>query len=113
MMPALLIALLQAANPTVGDTIWIERRLPLPGGAEVRAAPWALEGNLGLLGRPVVRRDGGDAIVADPVVAWAAGTHQLTVPGPILIRADGRSDTLPTVTRTIEVASVLPEGAEP
>ncbi|MDX2122230.1 MAG: hypothetical protein SF070_14390 [Gemmatimonadota bacterium] len=113
MMPALLLALLQAASPTVGDTIWIERRLPLPGGAEVRAAPWLLEGTLGLLGRPVVRRQGGDVIVAYPVVAWAAGTHQLAVPGPILIRADGRSDTLPAVARTIEVASVLPAGAEP
>lgn len=113
MMPALLLALLQAAAPTVGDTIWIERRLPLPGGAEVRPAQWPLEGNLGLLGRPVVRRDGGDVIVAYPVVAWSAGTHQLIVPGPILIRADGRSDTLPAEARTIEVASVLPAGAEP
>lgn len=113
MMPALLLALLQAANPTVGDTIWIERRLSLPGGAEVRPAAWPLEGNLALLGRPVLRRDGADVIVAYPLVAWAAGTHRLSVPGPILIRADGRSDTLPAEVRTIVVASVLPEGAEP
>ena len=111
MIPLLLA--LQAPLPTVGDTIWLERRITLPGGAEVRAAPWDLDGALSLLGRPRTRREGGEVVIAYPVVAWTAGTHQLSVPGPILVRADGASDTLPSEPRTIEVASVLPAGAVP
>ncbi len=112
-MITLALLLLQAPAPTVGDTIWIERRVALPGGAELRPAPWDLPPALGLLGRPVVRRDGAEVIVAYPLVAWTAGTHHLLVPGPILIRADGRSDTLAAEPRTLQVASVLPTGTEP
>jgi hypothetical protein len=112
-MIALLLLLQQSPLPTVGDTIWIERRVTLPGGAEVRAANWEPPAALALLGRPLVRREGQDAVVAYPVVAWASGTHLLAVPGPLLIRADGRSDTLPSESRTLQVASVLPPDAEP
>lgn len=111
-MIALLLAL-QAALPTVGDTIWVERRVTLPGGAEVRPGTWELSGPLGLLGRPVVRREGGEAIVAYPLTAWAPGIHRFDVPGPILVRADGSSDSLPAEPRTVEVGSVLPDGAIP
>ena len=109
----LLLLALQAPLPTVGDTIWLERRVTVPGGAEVRPASWELDGALGLLGRPRTRREGGELIIAYPVVAWAAGTHQVVIPGPILVRADGASDTLPDEPRTLEVASVLPPGAVP
>ncbi|MBK7714396.1 MAG: hypothetical protein IPI38_03060 [Gemmatimonadetes bacterium] len=111
MIPLLLA--LQAPLPTVGDTIWLERRVTLPGGAEVRPATWELEGSVGLLGRPRTRREGGELVIAYPVVAWTAGTHQLVIPGPILVRADGSSDTLAAEPRIIEVASVLPAGAVP
>ncbi len=109
----LLLLALQAPLPTVGDTIWLERRVTVPGGAEVRPASWELDGALGLLGRPRTRREGGELVIAYPVVAWAAGTHQVVIPGPILVRADGASDTLPDEPRTLEVASVLPPGAVP
>jgi hypothetical protein len=108
-----LLLLLQAAQPTVGDTIWMERSVEVPPGGEVRAAPWNPEGEVGLLGRPVVRREGAIAVVAYPIAAWSAGVHTILVPGPVVIRSDGVTDSLPAESRTIEVASVLPAGEPP
>lgn len=114
-MIVVLLALLQgqAPPPTVGDTLWLERTIEVPAGAEVRAAVWDPEGDLSLLGQPVVRRNGGSATVAYPAVSWIAGTRTVEVPGPILIGRDGTTDSLPPELRTIRVASVLPAGAAP
>jgi hypothetical protein len=108
-----LLLLLQAPPPTVGDTIWLERSVEVPPGAEIRAAPWDPEGEIGLLGRPVVTREGTVAVVAYPAVAWSAGAHSVLVPGPVVIRRDGVTDSLPAEARTIQVASVLPAGEPP
>ncbi len=114
MMLALLTLLqVQAPAPTVGDTIWLERTVAVPPGAEVRAAAWQPEGSIALLGKPEVRRSGASATIAYPAVAWAAGSQTIEIPGPIIIRHDGSTDSLPAETRTIEVASVLPAGQEP
>ncbi len=112
MIGALLLAALQG-TPTVGDTIWLERRVPAAPGTEVRAAPWSPAGDLELIGRPVIRREGSEVVVAYPAAAWRPGTHLLDLPGPILIRPDGRSDSLPPERRIVEVASVLPAGRDP
>jgi hypothetical protein len=116
-MIPLLLALLQAPAqgqaPTVGDTIWLERSVTVPPGAEVRAAPWDPEGDIALLGKPVIRREGNTATIAYPAVAWTAGSHTIEVPGPILIGHDGRTDSLPAEPRVIEVASILPAGQSP
>ncbi len=109
----LLLLQAQASPPTVGDTIWLERTVDVPPGAEVRAAAWEPESPISLLGKPEVRRSGGSATVVYPAVAWAAGTQTIEVPGPIIILHDGSTDSLPPETRTIEVASVLPSGAAP
>jgi hypothetical protein len=108
-MILLCLALLQAGVPTVGDTIWLERSVETPPGAEVRAAPWTPEEPIGLLGHPVIRREGSRTVVAYPAVAWSAGSRQIQVPGPILIHHDGTTDSLPPETRTLLIASVLPE----
>jgi hypothetical protein len=114
MIAALLLALqTQAPPPTVGDTIWLERTIEVPAGAEVRAAAWDPEGDISLLGQPVVKRSGGSATIAYPAVAWTAGTHTVMVPGPILIGHDGATDSLPPESRTIQVATVLPVGQPP
>ncbi len=114
MILALVVCLqLPAHPPTVGDTIWLERSVAVPPGAEVRAAAWEPDGDIGLLGKPVVRREGGTAIVAYPAVAWTTGTHTILVPGPILIGQDGTTDSLPAESRTLEVASVLPVDQAP
>lgn len=108
-----LLLLLQGPLPTVGDTIWIERSVEAPAGAEVRASPWAPEGMISLLGRPLLRREGALVIVAYPAVAWSAGRHVVSVPGPVVIRADGTTDSLPSESHTIDVVSVLPAGRSP
>lgn len=108
-----LLLLLQAAPPTVGDTIWLERAVTAPAGAEVRAAPWSPAGPIGLLGRALLRQEGAVTIIAYPAVAWSAGRHVVSVPGPIVIHPDGTTDSLPSQSTTIEVASVLPAGVAP
>ena len=111
LLPVLL--LVQGPVPTVGDTIWVTRTVVLPKGAEVRPAEWQLQGDVMLLGRPQVETGDGEATVRYPVVAWTTGDHTLDVPGPILIRADGRTDSLPGQTVSVTVASVLPADVKP
>jgi len=110
-MIALLLLLQATQAPTVGDTIWLVRTVRVNPGAEVRAAPWDPAPPLDLLGSAVVRRSGDQVTIAYPTVAWAAGRHVVSVPGPVVIGADGRTDSLPAETQTVEVASVLPAGA--
>lgn len=112
-MTGLFLLLLQGPLPTVGDTIWVTRAVQAPPGAEVRAAPWEPSAPFGLLGRPVLVREGNQTIVAYPAVAWRAGRHELMVPGPVVIRPDGVTDSLPAELRIFEVRSVLPDGARP
>ena len=114
MIAILLLALqARAPAPTVGDTIWLERTIEVPAGAEVRAAAWDPEGDIALVGAAVVTRSGGSATIAYPAVAWTAGAHTIEVPGPILIGHDGKTDSLPPESRTIQVATVLPVGEPP
>jgi hypothetical protein len=113
MMLLSLVLLLQQAPPTVGDTIWLERSVETPAGAEVRAAQWTPADPMGLLGHAIIRRIGTRTVVSYPAVAWAAGTLQVEVPGPIVIRRDGTTDSLPAEARTLVVASVLPDSIPP
>ena len=110
-MLLLFLSLQQAAPvaPTVGDTIWLERVVETPAGAEVHAAQWIPAEPIGLLGRALIRREGSRTIVSYPAVAWRAGRIQVDIPGPIVIRADGTTDSLPVESRTLTVASVLPD----
>jgi len=110
LLPILL--LVQGPGPTVGDTIWVARTVALPEGAEVRPAAWQPEGDVMLLGRPQVEVGEGRATVRYPVVAWSTGAHSLDVPGPIIIMADGRTDSLPSQAVSVTVVSVLPAGVK-
>jgi hypothetical protein len=113
MLLSLIVLLQQAAPPTVGDTIWLERSVETPAGAEVRAAQWTPVEPMGLLGHAVVRRIGTRTVVSYPAVAWAAGRLQVEIPGPIVIRSDGITDSLPAESRTLVVRSVLPDSLPP
>ncbi len=106
----LLLFLLQAPAPTVGDTVWVERTVGDVAGAVVRPQQWSL-GNLGQqLGPAEVRHGAVGAVVRYALVLWYPGDHLLTMPGPVLVRRDGRSDTLAVSTVRIRVGSVLPAG---
>ncbi|MBA2627638.1 MAG: hypothetical protein H0U85_06470, partial [Gemmatimonadales bacterium] len=109
-MSVVLLLLAQVRTPTVGDTVWVTRRVSLPARHTVRAANWELTGDVELLGRArVVVRDG-SADVSYPLVAWTAGSHTVSVPGPVLLAPDGTVDSLAAESTTITVASVLPRG---
>lgn len=109
-MIALLVLLLQGPPPTVGDTVWVERVLGDVGGAVVRPQPWSL-GELGeQLGPALVTQGARGAVVRYPLVFWYPGDHTLTMPGPVLVRRDGSSDTLKASTHKVSLSSVLPAG---
>ena len=110
MIGALLLLLQAAAPPTVGDTIWVSRAVRIPPGDSIRPGDWSLDGPVQLLGRARVTIQGDTAVIGYPLVAWVPGSHQLDVPGPILVSAAGIEDTLPAQSLTIGVASVLPVG---
>jgi hypothetical protein len=107
-MMLMLALLLQGGTVTVGDTVWIERALVGTEGAVVRPQPWLL-GALGQqLGPADVRLVAGGSVVRYALVLWYPGEHLLTMPGPVLVRRDGRSDTLGVSTARVQVTSVLP-----
>lgn len=104
----LLLALQQAPLPTVGDTVWVVRTHPLPGDVLIRPRPITATPAVEPLGSPEVVQSGGEVRLRYPLVVWRPGRHQVEVPGPILVRRDGWSDTLRPTFAVIEVASVLP-----
>jgi len=98
--------------PTVGDTVWVSRTIDLPPGRTVRPADWRPDDPVELLGAPRVVTRGGTADIAYPVVIWDAGPRTLEVPGPLLLAADGGVDSLAPARVTVQIASVLPAGAD-
>jgi hypothetical protein len=113
-MPALLVLLTvmqgPPAGPTVGDTVWITRTLEAPVGIAVRPRPIRATAAVEPLGPAEVALIGGVIRIRYPVVGWRAGQHEVAVPGPILVRNDGWSDTLPDWSTVVEIATVLPPG---
>lgn len=110
MIAALTLLLLQAGGPTVGDTIWLESRVPVSTRQILRPQAWDL-GDIGqVLGPADVRYFGDSAAVRYPVVFWYPGIHAVSVPGPIVVSPEGRSDTLPARPLAIPIRSVLPAG---
>ena len=97
-------------RPTVGDTVWIERTVRLPPGATIRPRPIEASDLLDPLAAPMVVLRGGEVVLRYPVVFWRPGSHRVELPGPITVRPDGWSDTLPASQVRVEVGSVLPPG---
>lgn len=108
----LALALQAGGLPTVGDTVWFERVIQAPAHVLVRPQGWDLGAIGRQLGPAVARRTERGILVRYPVVFWYPGRHALTVPGPVVITPEGRSDTLPASVATIDVASVLPAGRD-
>jgi len=106
----LLVALQAAGPPQVGDTVWIDREIRAEAGSLLRPLPWDPGEVATLLAPPEARVQPGGWLLRYPVAFWRAGTHRLLVPGPLVIRPDGGTDTLPPRTVEVEVASLLPRG---
>jgi hypothetical protein len=104
-------AVLQAAGPTVGDTVWLSRTVALPPGHIVRAADWDPADPIELLGRPRLVVAGDSAEIAYPVVVWQPGRQVIELPGPLLLGPGGTVDSLAGERVRLDVKSVLPVGS--
>ena len=100
--------LLQGSVPTVGDTVWLSRTVPLPAGHVVRAADWEPADPVELLGRPKVVISGDSARISYPVVIWRPGAQTIELPGPLLLGPGGTVDSLAGQLVRLTVRSVLP-----
>jgi hypothetical protein len=98
----------QVSSPTVGDTIWLSRRVALPPGHVVRASEWDPADPVELLGRPRVVVTGDSAEIAYPVVIWQPGLQNIELPGPLLLGPGGSVDSLSGERVRLDVRSVLP-----
>jgi hypothetical protein len=104
----LVAGLLQAAPPTVGDTVWLSRSVAVPPGSVVRAADWDPADPIELLGRPRVVVTGDSATISYPVVVWQPGPQVIDLPGPLLLGPGGSVDSLRSQQIRLDIRSVLP-----
>ena len=96
------------AAPTVGDTIWLEREIPLPAGWQVRAGQLEPREDVEPLGDPAVLRSPAGWVVRYGVAVWTPGSHTLALPSLWRIGPDGRTDSTAGGAASVVVASVLP-----
>lgn len=98
-------------RPTVGDTIWLERTVPVAAGWRVRVAKLDPGASTEPLGDAlVVRASGGEGwTVRVPVVAWAPGVQAIEMPPLWRLGPDGSADSLAGGTATFRVTSVIPD----
>jgi len=97
------------ARPTVGDTVWIERRFPLPAGWRVRPGRVDSGEEVEALGDPVAVRDADAWVVRYPVTAWMPGTHAVSMPPTWRLGPDARADSVLGGSVTFVVRSVIPD----
>src|SRR6185503_12150963 len=106
--PRMSAGLAQTPAPTVGDTVWVARMVAVPAGATLRPADWDAPEPIERLGAPVVAARGDSTEVAYPIVVWRAGPLTVDIPGPLVLRAGGPIDSLPPLSVSLRIASVLP-----
>jgi hypothetical protein len=94
--------------PTVGDTLWVGRTVAVPAGATLRPADWDAPDPIERLGPPRISPRGDSAEISYPIVVWRAGPLAIDLPGPLLLGAGGRVDSLPPAAVQVTIASVLP-----
>jgi len=97
------------SQPTVGDTIQLERTIAAPAGWRVRAGKLASGTVAEPLGDAVVLAAPGAWVVRYAVVAWTPGEIRLDMPPLWRLGPDGTADSLSGGTATFRVASVIPD----
>ena len=101
------------AVPTVGDTVWLERRVTAPAGWSVRPGRLAPGGVVEPLGDPLALRDSSGWLVRYPVVAWTTGPQEVTLPVLWRLGPGGEADSGAAGLAAFRVASVLPDTGTP
>src|SRR5207237_6042366 len=100
------------ATPTVGDTIWLEREIPVPGGWQARAGKLEAREDVEPLGDPAVVRSRAGWVIRYGVAVWTPGSHTLTLPPLWRVGPDGRTDSSAGGPASFAVASVLPDSVK-
>src|SRR2546426_233814 len=100
------------SQPTVGDTIRLERMVAAPPGWPVRAGKLASVTVAEPLGDAVVFASSGNWVVRYVVVAWTPGEITLDMPPLWRLSPDGTADSLSGGTATFHVASVIPDSVK-
>jgi len=99
------------ARPTVGDTVWIERRFPLPAGWRLRPGRLDSREEIESLGEPTVSRGAEQWTVRYPVTAWTPGSHTVSIPPVWRLGPDAQADSVLGGSATFVVQRVIPESA--
>lgn len=100
--------------PTVGDTVWIERRVAAPPGWRLRPGRFEPSDDATALADPAVLRDESGWVVRYAVAVWTTGSVRLTLPAAWRLGPGGEADSLDPSTVVVTVRSVLPDtGATP
>ena len=114
--PALLLLVVQAngwtatpTQPTVGDTIQLERTVSVPPGWRVRAGKLPSATVAEPLSDAVVAPASAAWVVRYAVVAWTPGEISLDMPPLWRLGPDGTTDSVSGGTATFRVASVIPD----
>ena len=97
------------SRPSVGDTVWLERRFTLPAGWRVRPGRLQSSEDVEALAEAVVTRRGGDWVVRYPVAAWAPGAHAVTLPSVWRLGPEAQADSVPGGTASFVLSSVIPD----
>jgi hypothetical protein len=97
------------ASPTVGDTIWLEREVPIKSGWQIRAGKLVATDVVEPLTEPAVLRSPAGWVVRYAVVAWKPGAHQVSLPPIWRLAPDGRTDSLVGGVAGLTVSSVIPD----
>lgn len=95
---------------TVGDQTTIIHRIAVPAGTMVQVQPLRDTTLVTLSAPPEITREGDSVRIAWQVIVWEAGSHQLVIPGPVLVTLNVPPDTLPDLKIPLQVQSVLPVG---
>jgi hypothetical protein len=96
--------------PAVGDTIVVERVVPLAADGRIRAQPIASSLLVEPLGEPVTRPVSRGVQVRYALAMFEPGRHALELPPVEVLYRDGRVDQVSADTAWITVVSLLPPG---
>jgi hypothetical protein len=102
------------SQPTIGDTIQLERTIAAPPGWRVRAGKLASGAVAEPLGDASVSAQPGAGawVVRYTVVAWTPGEIALDMPPLWRLAPDGTADSLSGGTATFRIASVIPDSVK-